>query len=569
MKFSVKLISCVIAVLLLISCFGIIAYADSSVSVGVQVNGEEIDRFNIESDIEEFEISFSMTVPEKLDDGQFELYSDNSALELTEWSFPVIDNSVIDRINESDNTGRFNFSSIRRPYDFTEGGVMVSAKFKLTAKPSTTWVNFKILELDSAKTVFFANANPSEAGAGVLDTISASVKTDFSVDETILEAPLNIITYANVNKLDSMLIESDKVAVSFLLTAPEKLVDGQFTLRYDSRILELSDVSCPVIDASSIINIVPEDNCAYINFSSPRLYDFTAPQIFVTAYFNVLNKLGGDTNVELLIQVLESEKTEYVNNFAVTNEGREVISGITSSIIPINPEESTVPEPTESTEIPETTAEITETQEPSEPETIPYYPHPAEPTEITQPTEEPTIATEAPTEPATAYTKATTPSANINKNKSAFKTKTIKVNTSSKTLYVKQSFTIKASASDGAELKYSSSNTKAVSVNSKGKVTAKKKGSATITVSSATAYNIVKIKVINPTLNKTKKTLKVGDSFKLKIKGKIGAAKFSSDNKKVAAVSKSGKITAKKKGKAVITVKTNGLKLKCAIKVKK
>ena len=74
--------------------------------------------------------------------------------------------------------------------------------------------------------------------------------------------------------------------------------------------------------------------------------------------------------------------------------------------------------------------------------------------------------------------------------------------------------------------------------------------------------------VKNPTLNKTKRTLKKGRTFTLKIKGGVGKAKFKSKNSKIATVSSKGVIKAKKKGNTVITVKTNGITLKCKIKVK-
>lgn len=69
-------------------------------------------------------------------------------------------------------------------------------------------------------------------------------------------------------------------------------------------------------------------------------------------------------------------------------------------------------------------------------------------------------------------------------------------------------------------------------------------------------------------LNKTKLTLTVGKTYKLKVKG--GKAKsWKSSNKKVATVSKSGKVTAKKAGTAKITVKVNKKKLTCKVKVVK
>ncbi|MCH5299204.1 MAG: RICIN domain-containing protein [Ruminococcus sp.] len=115
---------------------------------------------------------------------------------------------------------------------------------------------------------------------------------------------------------------------------------------------------------------------------------------------------------------------------------------------------------------------------------------------------------------------------------------------------------------------YSSSNPEIAKVSSGGKITGLKKGTTTITVTNNGASDSFKIKIKNPKLNKSKKTLKKGKKFTLKITGGVGKAKFTSSNKKVANVNKNGKITAKKKGKATITVKTNGMKLKCKITVK-
>lgn len=101
------------------------------------------------------------------------------------------------------------------------------------------------------------------------------------------------------------------------------------------------------------------------------------------------------------------------------------------------------------------------------------------------------------------------------------------------------------------------------------KIKAKKGGTANLYAhnNGVTAY--LKITVCNPSLLEKKKTLKKGKSFKIGIHGQVGKAKFKSSNKKVATVTKKGKVKAKKKGKATITVKTNGMKLKCKITVKK
>ena len=93
-----------------------------------------------------------------------------------------------------------------------------------------------------------------------------------------------------------------------------------------------------------------------------------------------------------------------------------------------------------------------------------------------------------------------------------------------------------------------------------------KKGTATITVTINGVSKKFKVTVNNPKLNKSKLNLKKGKTFKLKITSKAGTQKYTSNKKSVATVSKKGIITAKKKGKATITVKTNGLKLKCKVR---
>ncbi|MCH5267445.1 MAG: Ig-like domain-containing protein [Lachnospiraceae bacterium] len=70
-------------------------------------------------------------------------------------------------------------------------------------------------------------------------------------------------------------------------------------------------------------------------------------------------------------------------------------------------------------------------------------------------------------------------------------------------------------------------------------------------------------------LNKTKATLYVGETTKLKVKNTKKKVKWSSSKKKVATVDKKGKVKAKKAGKTTITAKVGKKKLKCKVTVKK
>ena len=157
----------------------------------------------------------------------------------------------------------------------------------------------------------------------------------------------------------------------------------------------------------------------------------------------------------------------------------------------------------------------------------------------------------------------------------------IKLSPSKVTIGVGESFQIKAEISPATAksqaLTYVPSNSR-IRVNASGKVTGVTAGDAWVIVKSANQVKkAMRIEVKKApkkiTLNAKKKKLKKGKSFQLKVKLPRGTASyrltFSSNKKSVAKVSPTGKIKAKKKGKAVITAKTyNGKKAKITITVK-
>lgn len=133
---------------------------------------------------------------------------------------------------------------------------------------------------------------------------------------------------------------------------------------------------------------------------------------------------------------------------------------------------------------------------------------------------------------------------------------------------------------DGDSFKWSSSNTKVVTVDGNGKITGRSAGTARITASGAglTASMDVTVKAAKKvtarsiSLNKKTASLLKGKKLTLKATtkpaGKVDLT-WTSSNKKVATVDKNGKVTARKKGTAVITVKTpNGKKATCKVTVK-
>lgn len=157
-----------------------------------------------------------------------------------------------------------------------------------------------------------------------------------------------------------------------------------------------------------------------------------------------------------------------------------------------------------------------------------------------------------------------------------------KVTASKVTLQVKKSVTLQVTdLAEGDSVKtWDSENKKIATVNKKGKVTAKKTGTTKLTVTLASGKKLtVTLKVISGIvkttklkLNKTSLTLKQNKKYTLKCTvtpfNSQEKVTYSSSNKKIATVSSKGVIWAKKKGKAVITVKSGKKKVVCKVTVK-
>ena len=164
----------------------------------------------------------------------------------------------------------------------------------------------------------------------------------------------------------------------------------------------------------------------------------------------------------------------------------------------------------------------------------------------------------------------------------------VSLNKSATTLTEGESETLTATitpsnATGDKTVKWSSSNEAVAAVDSNGKVTAKKAGTAVITVTSSngkTAGCTVTVKqkeiaITGISLNKSTTSLTEGESETLTATITPSNAtgdktvKWSSSNEAVAAVDSNGKVTAKKAGTAVITAtSSNGKSASCTVTVK-
>ena len=149
--------------------------------------------------------------------------------------------------------------------------------------------------------------------------------------------------------------------------------------------------------------------------------------------------------------------------------------------------------------------------------------------------------------------------------------------TTTLTLRIKQTY-----KSGGKIKSVRTTNKKIAKVDKKGKITGKKAGKATVTITYTNgSRRIFQVKVQKGIVKTTAVSVnkrniilaKKGKSFQLRVTLTPVTSQqkvtYKSSNSKVAAVNSKGKIVAKKKGTATITVKSGNKKITCKVKVKK
>ena len=428
--------------------------------------------------------------------------------------------------------------------------LLLVAVFTVAASAESNTVSVRIEGVN--ENLYYKDYTFAE-GETVLDALKAIDKSDDGIETVIDEngylSSINGVAAAKFGGWDGWMYAVNNVS-AMVGMSDYKLASG------DKVVIYYGDYPCalPVVDYSKA-------NQGIITFTSEET-DWTSgdPVAYTAPVAAADVKLNGDeyvTNSEGEIKFAPTLYTGFVsvqiNRYAAS--GAPSVCRFASDYgfdmaAVATPDEASKDEST-----PDETVEPTETTS-TEPVTE-TEPVTAEPTAATEPTQ----ATEA-----TTATEAAKPAV---KPEPVKKATTVNV-PAKKTLYVKGTYTIKSSAvlNPVGKTSYTSSNKKVVKVTSNGKVTALKKGSATVTVKNNGVKKTIKITVKNPKLNKKKLTLKVKKTFKIKVKGQAGKLSFKSSRKSVAKVSKKGLVKAIKRGKTTITVKTNGMTLKLKITVK-
>lgn len=154
------------------------------------------------------------------------------------------------------------------------------------------------------------------------------------------------------------------------------------------------------------------------------------------------------------------------------------------------------------------------------------------------------------------------------KMKCKIKVENPKISATTATISVKGTTTLKVTKSS-KKVTWSTSDKSIATVDKNGKVTGVKKGTATITAKVEHKKIKCTVTVENPKLSKTSAKIYLGAATKLKVSGTSQTVTWSTSDKSIAKVNKSGKVTGVGKGTATITAKVGGKKLKCTVTVKK
>ena len=138
-----------------------------------------------------------------------------------------------------------------------------------------------------------------------------------------------------------------------------------------------------------------------------------------------------------------------------------------------------------------------------------------------------------------------------------------KINKTSKLLIVGKTYNLKVTGTS-SKITWSSSDNSIAKVNSKGVVTAKQKGLATIKAKVNGLKLRCEINVVNVGIDQNSIAVFIGQTYNLKTYG-LSDVKWSSSNKKIATVNENGVVSGVKKGTAYIYATSGNKKYSCTV----
>lgn len=145
------------------------------------------------------------------------------------------------------------------------------------------------------------------------------------------------------------------------------------------------------------------------------------------------------------------------------------------------------------------------------------------------------------------------------------------LNTYSRTMKIGDEYYLIALTSTGKKASFSSSDSSVASVNTYGKIMARKAGSAVITakIKNGEASCRIKVQKTTITLNRKSVSMENGSSFSLTAVTSNGhPVTYKSSKKSIATVDEDGLITARKPGKTTIAVTADKTTVNCNVTVK-
>lgn len=146
------------------------------------------------------------------------------------------------------------------------------------------------------------------------------------------------------------------------------------------------------------------------------------------------------------------------------------------------------------------------------------------------------------------------------------------LNTYSRTMKIGDEFYLLAITSNGKKPTFTSSSSKIASVNTYGKITAKKAGTAIITAKIKNSEAACTVKVTKTDIQLSAKSISLENGYTAKLTATTSnghTVTYRSDKKSIATVDECGFVTAKKPGTATITAKADQTTATCRVTVRK